>query len=213
MKETKNFSLELKQGEGEEGQVEARIATLGVVDLHGDLTAKGAFRKQSVLMSPWNHSSGRGQEPPVGKGVIDKNGVFTGSFFMKTVAGREAYEVAKAIASDSFKAEWSYGFNVEDSKEEVRDGETIRVLKKLDVFEVSPVIRGAGIDTETLSVKSTDTCPHCGRKGEIPNTTENGNGSPQGGAAGGTPSDEEIQAGNDLYLQFLETCGQLHDEI
>ena len=164
--ETKKFRLQLKEGDGEEGQVEAQIATLGVIDLHKDLTEKGAFRKQTVLMSPWNHSSGRGQAPPVGKGQIDENAVFKGSFFMQTAAGREAYETAKAIAADQFKAEWSYGFNVEDSKEETRNGETIRVLKKLDVFEVSPVIRGAGINTGTISVKSDEDCPHCGRKSE-----------------------------------------------
>ena len=40
-----------------------------------------------------------------------------------------------------------------ESSEEVRDGKSIRVLEKLDVFEVSPVVKGAGVDTHTVAVK------------------------------------------------------------
>jgi len=49
--------------------------------------------------------------------------------------------------------EWSYGFRVLESTDEVRDGKSIRVLSKLDVFEVSPVVKGAGIDTHTVDIK------------------------------------------------------------
>ena len=36
---------------------------------------------------------------------------------------------------------------------ETRDGEDIRILEKLDVMEVSPVLRGSGVNTGTVSAK------------------------------------------------------------
>ena len=62
-------------------------------------------------------------------------------------------------------------------------------------------------------MKSNETCPHCGRKGEIPNKDEKDKGNSRSKGADDTPSDEEIQAGENLYLSFLETCTNLHDKI
>ena len=52
------------------------------------------------------------------------------------------------------KNEWSYGFRVLESDQETHDGEQVNVLKKLDIFEVSPVVRGAGNETRTVDMKS-----------------------------------------------------------
>ena len=55
------------------------------------------------------------------------------------------------------KQEWSYGFDVkgtgdvDDLPEELQGAD--RVLTKLEVFEVSPVLKGAGVDTQTVVVK------------------------------------------------------------
>ena len=48
-------------------------------------------------MSAWNHSSGHeASSPPVGKGLtLTRTEFFKGSFFMKTAAGREAYETSQ----------------------------------------------------------------------------------------------------------------------
>jgi hypothetical protein len=50
--------------------------------------------------------------------------------------------------------EWSYGYNVLDGGPGIFDGKRVRELRKLDVFEVSPVLKGAGVGTGTLAIKS-----------------------------------------------------------
>jgi len=49
--------------------------------------------------------------------------------------------------------EWSFAYRVVESDMETRDGEQVRILKKMDVMEVSPVLRGAGVGTGTLHAK------------------------------------------------------------
>ncbi len=157
--------MEFKQGEGEEGQVSAVVATLQVVDRHGDVTLPGAFGKkdeaQSVLISPWNHASmgsyfGDPGREPVGDGILYEDGdqaIFEGQFFVDLDTGRSAYELAKKLAARKRPQEWSYGYFPEEFTYGDKDGQFVRYLHKVDAFEVSPVIVGAGIDTQTLDVK------------------------------------------------------------
>jgi hypothetical protein len=52
--------------------------------------------------------------------------------------------------------EWSYGYRTLDSAKEIRSNRQVRVLKQLDVFEFSPVLRGMGSRTGTLGIKSAE---------------------------------------------------------
>jgi hypothetical protein len=140
---------------GDSFQVEAVFATLDVKDHDGDVTTPGAFGKQAVRISDWNHSTWGGARP-VGKGVISEEGntaVFRGEFF-KTQAAQDMRETLKGLGD---LAEWSYGFDVDESDKGTKDGEPVRILKKMTVHEVSPVLKGAGIGTRTRYVKSADT--------------------------------------------------------
>jgi hypothetical protein len=133
-------------------EVEAVFATLDVKDHDGDVTVKGAFGSQPVRISDWNHSTWGGARP-VGKGIITEEGneaVFRGEFF-KTQAATEMRETLKGLGE---LAEWSYGFDVDESEPGQKDGEKVRVLKKMTVHEVSPVLKGAGLGTHTRFVKS-----------------------------------------------------------
>lgn len=136
------------------GEVEAVFATLGVVDKDGDVTEKGAFTEGAeVLISAYNHKSWEGALP-VGKGTVHEVGneiVMKGRFFLNTTQGRDTFEVVKELGN---RQEWSYGFNVEDSEHTDFEGKSVRVLKKMSVFEVSPVLRGAGVGTRTTFAKS-----------------------------------------------------------
>lgn len=138
------------------GQVEAVFATLGVVDKDNDLTEKGAFTEGApVVISSYNHKSWEGALP-VGKATIHEVGnqvVMKGQFFMNTTHGRETFETVKALAEDGL-GEWSYGFNVDDSESGQHEGKSVRILKKMSVYEVSPVMRGAGVGTRTTYAKS-----------------------------------------------------------
>lgn len=150
--ETKSIRAECKLGD--QGEVEVAFAQLGVIDRDGDLTEPGAFPAgKAVPMSAYGHASWYG-ELPVGRGVIHEEGswaIFRGRFLTETEQGANAYRTVKAMAD---LQEWSYGYVPTEWAIETRDGEAVRVLKRLDVFEVSPVLVGAGIGTHTRRVKA-----------------------------------------------------------
>ena len=157
MNDIERKAVSLQLDEEKEGTFVARIATLNVIDKDGDETKPGAFENgREVLVSSYMHGSWMGSLP-VGKAVINESGkdvLATGEFNLKSEAGREHYESVKFSGG---LQEWSYGFKVDESHEETRDGQKVRVLKKVSVFEISPVLLGAGVDTATLAIKSTYT--------------------------------------------------------
>ncbi len=135
------------------GYIEAAFARLNVIDHDGDVTLPGAFPTKDVPMSAFGHTSWEGV-PPVGKGTISEQGdwaVFTGNLFMDTTHGRDAHATLKGLGP---LAEFSYGFSVLDSEPSVKDGRNVRMLKSLDPFEVSHVLKGAGMGTHLRSIKS-----------------------------------------------------------
>ena len=153
--ERKSVSVELKLDD--EGHFEAIFSTFNVIDHDGDVTLPGAFEEGAeVIVGAYGHNTWSGALP-VGKGVIkqtDKDARIVGEFWLNTKSGKEHYTVAKELG---VKQEWSYGYDikgtgdVEELPEELQRAD--RVLTKLEVFEVSPVLRGAGIDTQTVVVK------------------------------------------------------------
>jgi HK97 family phage prohead protease len=152
--ERKTFrgKLTLKAADnGGEGEFTAVFATLGVKDLDGDVTIPGAFQEgQEVRIARWGHNWG---DLPVGKGTIhadEKEAWVEGQFFMDTQGGQEHYKTVKALGD---LQEWSYGFDILEEEPGEVNGEPVRFLKRLDVFEVSPVLLGAGIDTRTEAIK------------------------------------------------------------
>jgi hypothetical protein len=138
------------------GDVSAVFSTFNVRDSDGDVTLPGAFEEGApVVISSYNHTSWGGNRP-VGKGKIrttKSEAILDGRFFMDTVDGRETFEVVKGLAESSL-GEWSYGFDIEEAESGTFDGDEVQFLKRLKVFEVSPVLRGAGINTRTLAVKA-----------------------------------------------------------
>ena len=149
MNERKSFEIKLDDA----GVGLAKIATLSAVDHDGDTYAKGAFGDQQVMVLAGHSWDG----VPLGKGRVFEKGDEAFAEFklnLDTQAGREWHSALKFdIANGKALQEWSYGFRVEESAEEIRDGKAIRVLQKLEVHEVSPVVKGAGVDTGTVSVK------------------------------------------------------------
>lgn len=145
--------IELKKLD-DDGTGLAQIATLSAVDHDGDTYAKGAFGDQQVLILAghvW------GSSPPLGKGRVFEQGDHAFAEFklnLDTTAGAEWHKAIKFdMENGDPLTEWSYGFRVVESTDEVRDGKSVRVLEKLDIFEVSPVVKGAGIDTQTIAIK------------------------------------------------------------
>jgi hypothetical protein len=136
------------------GEVTVAFSRLNVIDSDRDVTFPGALPVgKAVAMSDYGHTSWDGAKP-VGKGSIREDGdlgIFDGRFFLSTTHGRDAYETVKEMGE---LQEWSYGYVVLDGQPGTFKGERVRELRKLDVFEVSPVLKGAGVGTSTLAIKS-----------------------------------------------------------
>ena len=161
-KNVKTYSgpVEFKDDGEAEGAITARFATLEVVDRDGDYTEPGAFGgaagQTGIKISGWNHSSMLTPALPVGAGRIYEDGksaIFEGNIFTDTVGGRDLHETMKAMKAAEVPIEISYWYDATDW--EHGDGKSMkRRLKKVDVFEVSPVSRGAGVDTALIGIKS-----------------------------------------------------------
>jgi len=161
---------EIKTVDEAEGIVEAYVNTMGVVDHDGEVIDFNAFDKsiekggQSVA---WFHD----YSSPVGKVIDsapielryhddDEDGFKKGKlkaimqFNLNTQRGREAFA---DVQFGSVK-EWSVGFrSLDDGLERLPSGDNVRVIKALDWVEVSPVMRGASPDTQTIISKTATT--------------------------------------------------------
>lgn len=140
----------------DQGIVEAVFATFNVVDHDGDLTLPEAIAADTkCVISAYGHQSWNG-ELPVGWGTITKNSneaIITAQFLIDTPHGRAAFDTVKALA-DQGLGEWSYGLMNVKAERKTIDGRSVRVLKAIDIPEVSPTLVGAGINTRTTGTKS-----------------------------------------------------------
>ena len=138
---------------GDAGSGVAVFATLGALDRDGDVTLPGAFGEQVVKVLPahdWGHV-------PLGKARIYERGseaVAEFSLNLDIEAARDWYAALKFdLAGGTPVQEWSYGFEIRKSSLGQHEGKAARFLEQLKVFEVSPVVLGAGVGTRTLAVK------------------------------------------------------------
>ena len=145
-----------------EGAGLARIAMLSAVDEDGDTYAPGAFAGpegggQTVKVLAAHDWS----VVPIGKARVFEDGDEALAEFQLNLDSQTAREWHAALKFDLDpersggppRQEWSYGFRIVESESETRDGERVRVLKRLKVHEISPVVRGAGLGTATLALK------------------------------------------------------------
>jgi hypothetical protein len=141
------------------GEVTAVFATFNEIDADRDWTMPGAFKVgQPVPIGDWEHTSWgeRGGRPPVGLGTIgadNREAWLSGRYFMETQAGRDAFVVVKNMHAAGL-GEWSYGYEPTRFHFREENGQPIRVLEQVEVFEVSSALRGVGVDTRTVDVKS-----------------------------------------------------------
>ena len=167
----KTVKSEVSTVDAAEGIVEAYVNSMGVVDRDGEIIEMGAF-DQSIQKGGQSVAWFHDQSAPVGK-VIDaapiqlsqddetqrQQGLLKAvmQFNLNTQRGRDAFA---DVEFGSVK-EWSVGFRaLEDDLERLDGGENVRVIKNLDWVEVSPVLRGASPDTQTITAKSaSDTTP------------------------------------------------------
>jgi len=170
--------IKFKKSADKTGEFRAEFATLNVIDHDGDVTVPGAFHDgQETLIEAWNHNYG---QLPVGKGIIhedDDKAVIEARFFLDTQGGLEHYTTVKALGE---LQEWSYTFDIEESDEGVFEGQDVQFLRKLDVWGVAPVQRGAGIDTRTTDIKTVKGAGDSASDGAGDDEGEAGDGKPSG---------------------------------
>lgn len=151
--EYKTLSTAHVKTDEHKGEVEVEFATLNVIDHDSDVTLPGAFTKgEEAAISPYGHRIWDGA-PPVGRGVIEVRGdkaVFKGRFFMDIPNARDSFLAVKHMSG---LQEWSYGYETLERDHGEFEGKQVQFLKKLRVFEVSPVLRAAGVGTRTTSAK------------------------------------------------------------
>lgn len=144
-----------------DGTFRCAFAKLLTIDKDGDVTFPGAAPAgKSVLVSSYGHTSWEG-ELPVGDGVIVEENEFIyldGQFWLDTPDGSRHYLAVKRASAKQLQ-EWSYGYQVtqaayEGDEQLAKYAGAYRGIVKMDVFEVSPVLRGAGEDTHTEFIKS-----------------------------------------------------------
>lgn len=152
--DTKSIRVEIKDEDA--GTVRAVFSTFNKIDSDRDVTPPGAFEDGApVQISAYGHASWEGALP-VGLGTIwqtPEEAILEGQFLLDTTHGADTFKTVKAMSAAGLQ-EWSYGFDTLDYSFGEFEGQKVRFLNKLKVFEVSPVLRGAGVNTRTLSAKS-----------------------------------------------------------
>lgn len=150
--DTKSLRVEVK--DDDKGLVRAVFSTFNAIDSDQDVTRPGAFEDGAeVPISSYGHTSWQGALP-VGKATIrqdSKKAVLEGQFFMDTTHGRDAFLTVKQLGA---LGQWSYGYDPVEFSFGEHDGQRVRFLDKVLIHEVSPVLRGAGVGTRTLTAKS-----------------------------------------------------------
>jgi HK97 family phage prohead protease len=140
------------------GSLQATFSRFHTVDRDGDLTLPSAFEDGQRVPLVWSHQ----WTQPVGDGtirVLPDRAVFEGQFWTDTIDGEQAYKKVKRAGD---LQEYSYGYIIRDAGPGTHDGQPVRVLKSLEILEVSPVLKGAGVNTGTEHIKSDATVDRWG---------------------------------------------------
>lgn len=150
-----------KQGLAE-GQFSGYASVFANVDLHGDITVKGAFAES---LKAWESSDNhipvlyghRDDDPDYNIGHVisakedDRGLLVTAQLDLESPKGAQAYRLVKGRRL----SEMSFAYEVQDSAEvKTAEGKRATELRKLKLFEVSLVPRGANPETEIVAVKA-----------------------------------------------------------
>ena len=158
MSKTANFPFEIKTLSAD-GSFSGYASVFGNEDLWGDIVVAGAFSKSIAQKKPamlWQHNT----DEPIGVWTViieDEKGLYVeGQLLINGVAkAKEAYELltAKAISGMSIgyrAVSWEWR-KKDDSKDEVR------LLKEIDLWEISLVTFPANTEARVGDVKDLNT--------------------------------------------------------
>ena len=156
----KTFRAPFEVKDDATGSVQAAFSVFNVIDSDGDVVKPSAFTDGQEVPMVWAHQ----WDQPIGRGTVKvgrKQAVFDGHFFLDTAAGMEGYKTVKAMGN---LQEWSFGFRVLEAEDGEFEDRGVQFLKKLELFEVSPVLVGANRETRTVDIKGANYDPLSGLK-------------------------------------------------
>lgn len=165
--ERKSFAVtELKAtDEDVPGSFEAVVAVFGNVDRGGDRMIPGAFKRtleeRGLPPVVWSHNW---DVPPIGvvkeavetaEGLHIKGRLFVAEGEDHSIA-RQVYAAMKAQDGNGVAPlrEFSFGYETRGSKSVEEDGEEIRELTDVELFEVGPTLVGMNPDTRLVGAKA-----------------------------------------------------------
>lgn len=136
-KEIKSIFAEFKATE--QGVIEGYAAYFDNVDSYQDVIVKGAFadatNKSSEVKLMWNHNW---NTVPIGTVTMlleDEKGLSFRAELNNTALAKDVKEGIKSGAVTKM----SIGYTTEDSETVEKEGKTLRMIKKIKLFEISPV--------------------------------------------------------------------------
>lgn len=158
--------------DADKGEVDLVFSTFNEMDHDGDVTMSGAFEDgKKVPVSAYGHTSWEGALP-VGIASLrqtPKEGQANARFFLDTPDGAATFKTVQRLHKEGI-GEWSYGYVPEEFHFGDWEGRQARFLTKVQVDEVSPVLKGAGLSTRTLSAKGANRGGSSGSQNESRST-------------------------------------------
>jgi hypothetical protein len=149
---TKTYTIQTKLAD-ETGQFSAVLGTFGQIDGDGDVLMPGAFGRQKANVLPCHDWSA----VPIGRAEVFETSTEVQAHGQLNLAIQQGRDWHSWLQFDMThgepKQEWSFGFDVLEESRGEFNGDRVRFLEKLKIHEISPVVKAAGVDTRTLSVK------------------------------------------------------------
>jgi len=152
--------FEMKQV-SEEGEFEGFASTFGNVDFDGDVVERGAFvddlkewkAKGQLPLMPWQHDMRALVGDFLSMDEVEK-GLFVKGQFWVGSKSTDLSKMAHNLFVGTGPKAMSIGFSVLDSEVKLVDGERVRSILKVKLFEVSIVPFGANPEALVTSSKS-----------------------------------------------------------
>lgn len=175
------------QSVDEQGVIKAFVAIFGNVDLGGDILEPGAFADSIAKKLPkviWHHdweqpigTTTMAKEVPAGDPSLPESIRENGGLYVEgqLVAGVQKADEARLLLKAGAIDEFSFGYWVDDG---FLDKEGNFHLKKVEIFEWSPVLVGMNPKTVLVEAKAKKdaegegTDPAAGKEGEEGTTTD-----------------------------------------
>lgn len=153
--EYKTFAAEFK-ADGDKGEYEGHFAVFGNVDDGQDVTHPGAFAKTIAengrrVKVFYAHNWDKLIGPPPAVLAEDRIGLYAkGRLTLDSFWGKEVW----ALMKDGALNEGSFGYDALKFDFEQRDGRTVRNLRELKLYEISPVPLGMNPLTDLSAIKA-----------------------------------------------------------